>query len=391
MARMAGISGGPGRRALLRSLGACAAVVAVGACDPASLTQLGGGSNTVDVALLIPAGSTDGNVAFLAQNLNNAARLAIAGLEGVTVNLRTYDTAGNAERAGQLARQAIADGADVIVGPLFAASANAAGVAASARNVPVISFSNNPAVAGGNVFVLGPTFDNTAQRILGYARAQGKSRVVIVYGENEAERTGRDAIVRAAQSTGIAVVGTVGFEMSQEGVVNAVPSIVQQVESSGADLLFLTSNTDTALPIVTQLLPESGLPPERIQYAGLTRWDVPASALSLPGVQGGWFALPDTGAVNAFSARYTAAYGQAPHGIAGLGFDAIAAIGALAGAGQPITPQTLTQSRGFAGASGAFRFLPNGSNQRALSIATIRDKARRIIDAAPGGFGLAGF
>jgi hypothetical protein len=73
-----------------------------------------------------------------------------------------------------------------------------------------------------------------------------------------------------------------------------------------------------------------------------------------------------------------------------LGYDGIAAVGALVGAGQRVTPQTLTQERGFAGASGAFRFLSNGSNQRALFIATIENQALRIIDQAPARFGPAG-
>jgi ABC-type branched-subunit amino acid transport system substrate-binding protein len=305
----------------------------------------------------------------------------------VDIDLRIYDTAGQADRAGQLAQQAIDDGASVIIGPLFADGANAAGLVAARSGIPVLSFSNNTAVAGGNVFVLGPTFDNTASRVLDFARRQGKSRVLVVHGDTEAERAGRDAIVRAAQVQGMTVSGTTGFAMSQEGVVNAMPGIVQDAESTGADLLFLTSNTDTALPILTQLLPENGLPPGEIQYAGLTRWDVPASAVSLPGVQGGWFALPDTTAVSRFASRYSAAYGTAPQAVAGLGYDAVAAVGALAGAGQRISAETLVQSRGFAGASGAFRFLQNGSNQRALSIATIENQIVRVIEQAPTSFG----
>lgn len=379
------------RRTISRLVGAMLCVFGLAACDPAALGVAGSGpGGRVAVAVLVPAGASDPNVAALGQNLANAAKLAAGDLEGVEIDLRIYDTAGQADRAGQLAQQAIDEGATVIVGPLFADGANAAGLVAARAGIPVLSFSNNTAVAGGNVFVLGPTFDNTADRLLDFARRQGKSRVLVVHGDTEAERTGRDAIVRAAQVHGLTVSSVASFAMSQEGVVAAVPGIVQQAQSSGADLLFLTSNTDTALPIVTQLLPENGLAPDDIQYVGLTRWDVPASAVSLPGVQGGWFALPDTAAVSRFASRYSAAYGTAPHAVAGLGYDAVAAVGALAGAGQRISSDTLVQSRGFAGASGAFRLLQNGSNQRALSIATIENQIVRIIEQAPTSFGGAG-
>lgn len=378
-------------RAAFRVFAALMCVAGLTACDPASLSVGGGGSGgRVAVAVLVPAGAADANVATLGQNLANAAKLAAADLEGVEIDLRIYDTGGQADRAGQLAREAIDDGASVIVGPLFAEAANAAGLVAAQAGIPVISFSNNTAVAGGNVFVLGPTFDNTAGRLLDYARRQGLSSALIVHGETEAERVGRDAILRAAQANGITVAAATGFAMSQEGVVAAVPTIVQQAQSSGADMLFLTSNTDTALPIITQLLPENGLTPDTIQYVGLTRWDVPASAVSLPGVQGGWFAIPDTAAVSRFASRYSAAYGAAPHAVAGLGYDAVAAVGALASAGSRITPDTLVQARGFAGASGAFRLLQNGGNQRALAIATVENRIVRVLEAAPTSFGRAG-
>jgi hypothetical protein len=58
--------------------------------------------------------------------------------------------------------QAVQDGAKIIIGPVFAQDAAAAGRAVAPRGINVLSFSNNTAVAGGNVFVLGNTFDNTA-------------------------------------------------------------------------------------------------------------------------------------------------------------------------------------------------------------------------------------
>ena len=379
-----------GLRRFLKLATGVVCAMALTACDPASLAGRGRASGPVQVALLVPAGASDPNVAQLAQNLTNAAKLAVADLQGVTVDLKVYDDAGDANRAAQLAVNAVNEGADVILGPLFADAANAAGVAVAKSGVTVLSFSNNPTIAGGNVFVLGPTFENTARRLVGYGKGRGINSVMVVSGNTPAETLGRDAIIQAAGDNGVKVVGTAGFSMSQEGVTQAVPGIVSTAKSTGAQALFLTSNTDTALPILSQLLPENGLPPSSIQYIGLTRWDVPASALALPGLQGGWFALPDTGAQSTFNSRYAAAYGSAPHGIAGLGYDGIAAIGALAKSGQPLTPKAFTQSRGFAGASGVFRFLQNGSNQRALSVAVIENKAVRIIDPAPKSFGLAG-
>jgi hypothetical protein len=147
------------------------------------------------------------------------------------------------------------------------------------------------------------------------------------------------------------------------------------------------------LPLFAQLLPEAGLSPATTQYIGLTRWDIPPATLSLPGVQGGWFALPDPSLNNQFQARYGAAYGSAPHPIAGLAYDGVAAIGALVKSrgSQALTGSALTQSSGFVGVNGIFRFRPDGTNERGLAVAQIRNNQVFVIDPAPRSFVGAGF
>ncbi|MBL4559147.1 MAG: ABC transporter substrate-binding protein [Rhodobacteraceae bacterium] len=129
-------------------------------------------------------------------------RLAIADLSGAEIDLRVYSTAGDPARAAQVARQAVDEGADVIVGPLFSEAANAAGQAVAGRGVNVLSLSNNAEIAGGNVFVLGYTFGDIARRVVGFAAAQGRSRIMIVYPETSAGAVARDATVRAVAASG---------------------------------------------------------------------------------------------------------------------------------------------------------------------------------------------
>jgi ABC-type branched-subunit amino acid transport system substrate-binding protein len=182
-----------------------------------------------------------------------------------------------------------------------------------------------------------------------------------------------------------------GFEVSQQGVVQAVPGIVAEARARNADTIFLTSGTDGALPLLVQLLPENGLQPGTVQYVGLQRWDIPVNARELPGLQGGWFALPDPTLTARFSERFVAAYGSPPHQIAGLAYDGIAAIGALALNGQSLDRASLTQAAGFVGVNGIFRLRADGTNERALAIAQIQNSQVVVIDPAPRSFGGAGF
>jgi len=365
------------------------------ACDTVPLGGNAGQSiNTraaVPVALLVPGGSGQSSDALLARSLENAARLAISDLNGVQIDLRVYDTAGQPGQAASAATQAVNDGAKIILGPVFAEAANAAGIAAARRNVNVLAFSNNPGIAGGNVFVLGNTFQNTANRLVGYAVRNGRTRISVVHAQSTAGEIGRDAILRAISRNGAVRAGVGSYEFSQNGVVQALPAILSSVR--GSDAVFFTSDTAGALPLLTQLLPENRVDPAVVKFIGLTRWDIPPATLSLPGVQGGWFALPDPGMSSRFSSRYSAAYGEVPHPIAGLAYDGIAAIGALVKAGKSdaLTASALTQGSGFVGVNGVFRLLSDGTNERGLAVAQIQNNQVVVIDPAPRSFGGAGF
>ena len=378
-------------RKLFRPFAFSAALLALAACD----AGIGGAPlltnrDAIPVALLVPQSDLETG-AVLASSLENAARLAISDLEGVEIDLRVYDTGGSATGASNAAIAAVGDGAKVILGPVFAEAANAAGGAVANRGVNVLAFSNNPAIAGGNVFILGNTFQSSANRLMRYANGSGRNSVFVVHAANTAEMTARDAVQSAIAQTGAQLAGTYAFELSQQGVINALPEIADGVEASGANAIVLTSGTSGALPLLAELLPENGVTPPDVQYIGLQRLDIPATALSLKGVQEAWFALPDPSLSNTFAARYSAAFGQPPHPIAGLAYDGIAAIGALAASGESsISAAALTQPSGFVGTGGVFRLRGDGTNERGLAVATIQNNPVVILDPAPRSFSAPG-
>ena len=368
------------------------------ACEPGTGSPSAGGTSRNDgtpvaVALLVPGGSGDSNDNFIASSLENAARLAIADLGGVKIDLRVYNTQGSPAEAAVMATKAADDGAKIILGPFFALEANAVGAAVAARKIEVLSFSNNPDVAGGNVFILGQTFDTTARRLASYAVSKGLTRIMVINDPDPAGTIGGNAIQRAIGASGgqVAAVGT--YEFSQDGIVKAVASLAASAKSSNANALFLTADTAGALPLLTQLLKENGVDPASTQFIGLARWDIPAATLALPGVQGGWFALPDPGPNQQFQQRYAAAYGGAPPIYAGFAYDGIAAIGAIAkrGGSNALTAASLTQGAGFVGVNGIFRLRSDGTTDRGLAVAQIQNNQLVIVDPAPSSFGGAGF
>ncbi|EEW26873.1 penicillin-binding protein activator [Rhodobacter ferrooxidans] len=381
------------RKSLGRLAAVIAAAAALTACTPGA-TPSGGPrvdtSAAVPVALLVPGGSGQASDELLARSLQNAARLAISDLGNVKIDLRVYNTAGQPGQAQAMAAKAVDEGALIILGPVFAQEANAAGAAVAARGINVLSFSNNTDIAGGNVYVLGPTFQNTANRLATYAVRQGKSKIMVVHDRNTAGEAGRAAIQAGVTRAGGSVVSVSGYEFSQNGIVAAMPGIATAAKTTGAQAVFLTADTAGALPLVTQLLRDNGV---TAAFIGLTRWDIPAATLALPGVQGGWFALPDPSLYTQYQSRYQTAFGEAPHPISGLAYDGIAAIGALIkqGNSNALTGAALTQGSGFVGVSGIFRLRADGTNERGLAVAQISNNQLVVIDAAPRSFAGAGF
>jgi len=376
-----------------------AAAMLLSSCDDSAMTGATFGQRInpgkpIEVGLLLPASDFDGGGAILAESAENAARLAVADLQDVEIDLRVYDTGGTPEGASAAATRAIAEGAKILLGPVFSQTTLAAAGPASSADVNILSLSNNEAIAGGRIFLLGSTFGNTADRLVAFALRQGKRNVFVMHGNSLAEGQARDAVANAVFSYDATLVGSGSFDLSQEGVTAALPVLASQAKAAAADIVFLTSGNEGALPFLADLLPEQGLGPDVVQYAGMRRLDIPTSALSVRGLQGSWFTLPDTALDQAFVERYRATYGNQPHPIvAAPAYDGIAAIGALAARGDAnaLTSTGLTRSSGFVGASGVFRLFADGTNQRGLAVAQVQDGKVVVIDPAPRSFSGSGF
>ena len=345
------------------------------------------------VALLLPYGSADETDWLLATSLENGARMAAADLENVNLGVKVYNTSGTAEGAAEAAHMAIAEGADILLGPVRSHETRAVAPVAAEAGINLISFSNNTGIAGGNVFLLGYTYENAAERLLNYAVLQGRISVFIVYPETEAGNAGRIAVERALGPSGAVLAGRGSYALTREGIVNAISGIADSISATQAEIVIFTDDAAGGLPVIAELLPESGVDPETVKFAGTSRWDLPQSQLRLNGLQGGWFTLPDPDLFSSFRFRYRYAYGEDPHWIASLAYDGVAAIGALRATSNsdPFHSLRLTSPQGFTGANGVFRFKLDGSIERGLAVAEIRDYQVEIVSEAPRAFEFTGF
>jgi ABC-type branched-subunit amino acid transport system substrate-binding protein len=377
-----------------RGLLALLAVAALGACAGAPQLGAAGGvavdpDQPVQVALLAPLGAPDPTLQRIARDLVNAGQLARADLRDAEIDLRIYDDRGSFEGGQAAAQQAVAEGAKIILGPLLSTATAGAEPVAGAAGLAVLSFSNNPSVAGPGVFLLGVTPGNSAAALVGFARSRGLSNFGVLYVAGEADGVTRDSVIDAVARGGGRVVSTQAYPFSQQGVQDTVAVMSVALQNAGADAVFLT-NRDTA-GLVADGLRANGLTPERTLLMGLQPWGADAATLGRASLQGAVYAAPDPSLLAGFQGRYVNAYGETPHELAVLAYDGVAAIGALiaearARGGSPFAPARLTQSQGFAGANGPFRFTPDGLSQRNLAIVEVRGGAAVVISRAARGF-----
>src|SRR3546814_3184678 len=88
------------------------------------------------------------------------------------------------EGAAAAAESALAEQAALLLGPLFSPSAEAVKPIVDTAEVPMITFSNNTAIAGPLTFVMGVTPRTQVDRVVDYAVAQGLRRIAVLAPEN---------------------------------------------------------------------------------------------------------------------------------------------------------------------------------------------------------------
>jgi ABC-type branched-subunit amino acid transport system substrate-binding protein len=340
------------------------------------------GRTPVRVGILLPFTNGSSSTRALAASMMKSAELALFDARNPDILLMSADEGSTPQQAAAGARTLISEGAEIIIGPLFADSVRAAAPVARDHAVPIVSFSSDSSVAGDGVYLLSFQAGNEVQRIVSYAASQGHVNFAAIvprntYGERVAEAFTTDVKAAGGKVTDIAK-----FEIDGTGI----PAAAKAVADSKPDAILIAQGGNL-LREIGPTLATDGASNLKVQFLGTGLWDDPANEKE-PMLAGGWFTAPAHDSHKQFESRYHAMFGASPPQLATLAFDAVALAGRLAG-GQPyhrFTPAVLTDPNGFAGVDGIFRFNPDGSSQRGLSILSVQPDGFRIVNHAPATF-----
>jgi branched-chain amino acid transport system substrate-binding protein len=336
----------------------------------------------VRVGVILPFANSTAATRNLAAAMLKAAQLALYDSKNPNIVLITADEGSKPDDAAAAATKLLAQGAEVIVGPLFGPSVTAVAPIARDRGVPVLAFSTEKSVAGNGVYLLSFLPQSEVKRVVSYAVSQGHHNFAAMVPQTDYGNVIADAFVDAVKSAEAQNVDVEHFTPS----TNAVMAPSTAVAKTSADAVMIAQGG----PILRAIAPSlgfSGLDRDKVKLLGTGLWDDPTIARE-DMLLGGWFAAPAPDAVDAFNSRFHDSFGSNPPQLASLAYDAIALVALLSG-GQPyhrFTQGALMDPNGFSGVDGIFRFNPDGTSERGLAVLEVAPDGFHVVSPPPKTF-----
>jgi branched-chain amino acid transport system substrate-binding protein len=339
-------------------------------------------SGKARIALLLPL---SGRAAPIGQAMQQAAEMALFDSGAKDLALSAYDSGETSDSAIQAYKKAQTDGAALILGPLFGASATALGPLRRTDRTNIISFSNDESVAQPGLWVMGIAAPPQVRRVVDHSISTGIKRFAVfaprtTYGEQMARTLESHVAVRGGT--------VVASEVYDDGgdLSTASKRLADAAKGEGK-LAILVPVAPPRVTAVLASLSSAGVDSKSVQLIGTGTWDVPGIG-SEAMLQGAWYAAPDPARRADFERKFVATYGRPPQRLATLAYDAVALAGQLARLkpGGDFSAEALSNPNGWSGVDGVFRFLPDGRTERGLAVIEIQGGRGQVVSPAPSSF-----
>ncbi len=351
------------------------------------------GSGSVRVALLAPI-SAQGIFGQSGQALRNAAAMALQDYSSADLQVIVKDVGQNSSEASQQASKALAEGAQLVIGPLRSDAVKRAGMVLKPAGVPMIAFTTDTGAAAQGVYLINFSPENDVERIISYAASQGKRSIAAIVPQTPYGNIVEAALRQDAARYGVRIMTIENYKSGNKpdpfGLQNAAEQIAKLKDQ--IDAIFVPEAA--AAVSAAQLLAGQGVRNKTVTFLGTGQWDQPTITRE-PMLDGAWYPAPPrvlrnldgrTIGFDSFARRYAAQFGSEPPRVASLAYDSVILAAALvAQAGERrFAADTLTDPNGFIGfGDGFFRFRRDGTSQRSLAIMQISKGSSSIVSDAP--------
>ena len=355
-------------------------------------STIGTAGKPLKIGLLLPLGGFD-QTAQIAKGMKQAAEMALFEAERPNVQLIVKDDKGTAEGAKAAAEDAIKEGAEIILGPLFSRTVAGAAPVARAANMAMLTFSNDRQVAGNGVYVMGFSPEQDAQRVVAYASQNNKKRFAALLPDDGYGQVISTAFREAVAKSGGNIAISETYPAGANAMIGPSRRIVEAIKAAEAagtpiDAVFVPGGSDV-LPQLGPLMAYAGFDSSKVKMLGSGAWEF-ANIGTNDTFVGGWYPGPDPQGWRSFAGRFVKVFGLPPPRMASVAFDAVTMAISLSGEpqGQRFTAANLSRPSGFAGVDGTIRMQPNGIAERELAILEVQKQGAIVVE--PGAGVLAG-
>jgi ABC-type branched-subunit amino acid transport system substrate-binding protein len=334
------------------------------------------------IGLLLPL---SGQYAGLGRNLLQSAEMGLFDTGDDSFTLMVEDTA-TSQGADGAARKLLAGGANILIGPVFAADVRKVAPVSTGAHVPMLALTNDTSLAQSNVYVLGLTPQAQVQRVVGYAAAQGLKKFAILAPNSAYGRLVLSSYQDQVTKSGGTVAQISFYDPTSLDFTQVVQEVANAQKTTGFEALMIPEGA-AKLRQIAPLLPAFEVGPQQVRLLGTVLWNDP-SLLPEQGLTGGWYAATAPDRWQDFAKRYQDNYSAVPDQLGGLVYDAVTLTVVLGKGpnGADFSQAALTNPNGFSGASGLFRLMPDGTVDRGLAVLELAPGAAIQRDPAPTSF-----
>lgn len=333
------------------------------------------GRDVKRAAVLLPFSHPNSRVRADAESLLAGIEMAMFNRGEENFFILPKDTAGKVSIAEAKAQEALSEGADLLIGPLFSENIKAVRELALTANVPVIGFSTRPDAAGQGAYLIGLTPEEEVARVVETAARRGARSFAYLGPDDDHGRRAEAALRKAAALRGGRVISSAFYSTSNDAPIDEANQIASAIKALGVrperEIAVLIPEEGVKLRAVAPLLPYYGVDIRRIQMLGTGRWNDP-SVWREPTLIGGIFAAPDPANMLKFEESFERIYRTQPSALASVGYDAGALAAALSSVPDGLSLTGVTNQDGFQGVNGLFRFRTDGTVERSLSLLEIK-------------------
>ncbi|MDX2073305.1 MAG: penicillin-binding protein activator [Alphaproteobacteria bacterium] len=354
----------------------------------------------IKVGILLPL---SGDAAALGNAMLDAATLALydeymsvpSNKIRSQIILVPKDTGKTANSAAAAAEAAIADGATFIVGPLFSQAVTAMKPLVKAKNIPVISFSNNRVVAEPNIYTYGYLPEQQIARIAEYAYLQGYQRVALLAPNDAYGIKVRDELSSNYSQKGGFVAPAELYAPSELNIDAAVARLLAAYQNTTDDRKFqaiFIADSGFSMKNLIKSLKRTSLDFSKIKLIGAGLWDDP-ELTKIPELHGTIFPGTPPESFTNFEKRFTAMYGYKPVRLASLSYDVISLLAKLSisSPAATIDASKIPDPDGFhAPANNLYRLMPDGTSDRKLAILEVTPTGFKVVEPASKRFAKPG-